>query len=157
MTDPGWVKSESGREGQAWRFGGAWTLSHANALDEATAALRPGSGVLTCDLSGLEMLDTAGAWLIMRSAERAGAAGAKVQWIEPPEIFDAAFLEKLSRSNEIRILRNRFLNHQARFAPVALLFGNPSQVIVGDGLVSRPRPLARRGPKLHQRHRAERT
>jgi len=87
MTDPGWVKSESASDGQAWRFGGAWTLSHANALDEATAALRPGAGALTFDLSALEMLDTAGAWLIMRSAERAGAAGAQVRWIEPPEIL----------------------------------------------------------------------
>src|SRR5690242_14707105 len=87
MTDPGWVKSESSDDGQAWRFGGTWTLHHANALDQATTALRPGAGALTFDLSALEMLDTAGAWLIMRSAERAGAAGAKVQWVEPPEIL----------------------------------------------------------------------
>jgi phospholipid/cholesterol/gamma-HCH transport system permease protein len=87
MIDPGWVKAEAGSDGQAWQFGGAWTLNHANALDEATNALRPGAGALTLDLSTLEMLDTAGAWLIMRSAERAGAAGAKVQWIEPPEML----------------------------------------------------------------------
>jgi phospholipid/cholesterol/gamma-HCH transport system permease protein len=85
MTDAGWVKSEPGDTGPAWQFGGAWTLAHANALDAATTALRPGAGALTLDLSAIEMMDTAGAWLIMRTAERAEAGGAKVAWIEPPE------------------------------------------------------------------------
>jgi phospholipid/cholesterol/gamma-HCH transport system permease protein len=85
MTDAGWVKAGPGSEGQAWQFGGAWTLSHANALDQATSALRTGAGAITLDLSAIEMMDTAGAWLIMRTAERAGAGGAQVQWIQPPD------------------------------------------------------------------------
>ena len=85
MTDAGWVKADAGSDGQAWQFGGAWTLSDANALDQATAALRPGAGAVTLDLSAIEIMDTAGAWLIMRTAERAEAGGAKVQWVQPPE------------------------------------------------------------------------
>ena len=68
MTDAGWVKAGPGGDGQAWQFGGAWTLGHANTLDQATAALKPGAGTLTFDLSPLEMLDTVGAWLILLAA-----------------------------------------------------------------------------------------
>jgi phospholipid/cholesterol/gamma-HCH transport system permease protein len=100
MSDAGWVKSEPGEQGQAWQFGGAWTLGHANALDAATAALRPGSGAVTLDLSTLEMLDTVGAWLIMRAAERAGSGGAKVQWIEPPEALLPLFNRVLEAGPE---------------------------------------------------------
>ncbi len=91
MTDPGWVKTGSTDRGQAWQFGGAWTLSHARALDESTSALRPGGGAVTFDLSAIQMLDTAGAWLIMRAAEQAEAGGAKVAWIEPPEVLQPLF------------------------------------------------------------------
>jgi phospholipid/cholesterol/gamma-HCH transport system permease protein len=100
MTDAGWVKAEPGGDGQAWQFGGAWTLSHANALDEATTALKPGAGAVTLDLSTLEMLDTAGAWLIMRTAERAGAGGAKVMWIEPPAALLPLFKRVLEAGPE---------------------------------------------------------
>jgi phospholipid/cholesterol/gamma-HCH transport system permease protein len=100
MTDAGWVKSQPGNDGQAWQFGGAWTLGHANALDQATAALRPGAGAVTLDLSGVEMLDTAGAWLIMRTAERSVAGGAKVSWIEPPEALQPLFKRVLEAGPE---------------------------------------------------------
>src|SRR5690348_5501326 len=100
MTDAGWVKADSGRGGQAWQFGGAWTLSHANALDQATTALRIGDGAVTLDLSAIEMMDTAGAWLIMRTAERAGARGAKVQWIQPPDALMPLFQRVLDAGPE---------------------------------------------------------
>lgn len=100
MTDAGWVKAEPGGDGQAWQFGGAWTLAHANALDDATTALKPGAGAVTLDLSALEMLDTAGAWLIMRTAERAGAGGAKVGWIEPPAALLPLFKRVLEAGPE---------------------------------------------------------
>jgi phospholipid/cholesterol/gamma-HCH transport system permease protein len=99
-TDPGWVKSESGSDGQAWRFGGAWTLSHANDLDQATTALKSGAGAVTLDLAAVEAMDTAGAWLIMRSAERAAAGGAKVQWIQPPEALMPLFQRVLDAGPE---------------------------------------------------------
>jgi len=99
-TDAGWVKADAGSEGQAWQFGGAWTLSHANALDQATSALRPGAGALTLDLSAVEMMDTAGAWLIMRTAERAGAGGAKLQWVQPPEALMPLFQRVLDAGPE---------------------------------------------------------
>jgi len=100
MTDPGWVKSDSGSDGQAWQFGGAWTLSHANALDQATAALRLGHGAVTLDLSAIEIMDTAGAWLIMRTAEHAEAGGAKVQWVQPPEALMPLFQRVLDAGPE---------------------------------------------------------
>jgi len=110
MTDPGWVKSDSGSDGQAWQFGGAWTLRHANDLDQATTSLKSGAGAVTLDLSAIEAMDTAGAWLIMRTAERASAGGAKVQWVQPPEALMPLFQRVLDAGPEpSEKLRHRVL------------------------------------------------
>lgn len=95
MTDAGWVKSEPRDHGQAWRFGGAWTLAHADALDRAMATVKPGSGTVTFDLSTVEIMDTVGAWLILRTAESAAAGGAKVSWVEPPPAVQPLFMRVL--------------------------------------------------------------
>ena len=100
MTDAGWVKAGSIDRGGAWQFGGAWTLAHANALDHAAAALAPGQDAVTFDLSAVEALDTVGAWLIVRTAERAGASGAEVGWIEPREDLQPLFRRVLEAKPE---------------------------------------------------------
>ena len=100
MTDAGWVKAGSIDQGRACQFGGAWTLAHANALDQAAAALAPGRDAVTFDLSAVEALDTVGAWLIVRTAERAGAGGAKVDWIEPREDLQPLFRRVLEAKPE---------------------------------------------------------
>ena len=91
MTDAGWVKAEASEHGQVWQFGGAWTLSHANALDQATADLASGPDSVTLDLSAVEAMDTAGAWLILRAAGRVGAKGVPVNWVDPPEVLQPLF------------------------------------------------------------------
>ena len=99
MTDAGWVKAGSGEHGQVWQFGGAWTLAYATELDRA-AGLAPGPDGVTLDLSAVEVLDTAGAWLIIRAGEAAAARGVAVRWIEPPEALRPLFHRVLEAGPE---------------------------------------------------------
>jgi phospholipid/cholesterol/gamma-HCH transport system permease protein len=91
MPETGWLKPDSGTEGVRWRFGGDWTLAHATVLDRAVGNLKSEAGALTFDLSGLEALDTVGAWLITRAAERAEETGSNIAWVEPPADFRPLF------------------------------------------------------------------
>lgn len=83
MAEAGWIKA--GREGDAivWAFGGAWTIDHAPALDTEAAALPAVAGSLRMDLTALDQLDTAGAWLIVRAGSAAEARGARIDWRAP--------------------------------------------------------------------------
>jgi phospholipid/cholesterol/gamma-HCH transport system permease protein len=129
-TDAGWVKADSGREGQAWQFGGAWTLSHANALDQTTSALKTGAGAVTLDLSAIEAMDTAGAWLIMRTAERAGAGGAEVQWIQPPDALMPLFQRVLDAGPEPA----EKLKHRVFFLDWLADLGAATELVLKDSL-----------------------
>ena len=91
MPETGWLKPDAGTEGVRWRFGGDWILAHATTLDRAVGAVKGGAGTLTFDLSGVEALDTVGAWLITRAAEQAEGAGARIAWIEPRDDFRPLF------------------------------------------------------------------
>jgi phospholipid/cholesterol/gamma-HCH transport system permease protein len=92
MVEAGWVRpgptdgtSGNNAAGETWRFGGAWTLAHATALDRVVAKLGAGGGPIVFDLSAVEHLDTTGAWLIYRTAEQAHNAGAALSWVEPSD------------------------------------------------------------------------
>ena len=55
---------------------GAWTVRTVAALDQQMAAIKPGNARLArFDLSGLVMVDSAGAWLIARTRGALVAAG----------------------------------------------------------------------------------
>jgi phospholipid/cholesterol/gamma-HCH transport system permease protein len=90
MPETGWLKPDAGAEGVRWRFGGDWTLAHATTLDRAVADVK-GGGALTFDLSGVEALDTVGAWLITRAAEQAEEVGSRIAWIAPSADFRPLF------------------------------------------------------------------
>src|SRR5690242_17856573 len=100
MDEAGWVQAGPSDGGEAWRFGGAWTLAHAQSLDQAAGRLGAGRSDLVLDLSEVATLDTVGAWLIVRAAERAGEAGAKVAWIDPPETLRPLFRRVLEAGPE---------------------------------------------------------
>jgi len=65
MAETGWVRTGPGdqgsTQGSTWQFGGAWTLAHASALDQAVSRLGAAGPAVTLDLSAVEMLDTVGA------------------------------------------------------------------------------------------------
>jgi phospholipid/cholesterol/gamma-HCH transport system permease protein len=65
---------------------GRWTTDCAARREEQLAALPPWQGSeLQLDLESVEQLDTAGTWLLLRSARDAEAAGLTVTWQGLPE------------------------------------------------------------------------
>jgi len=72
---------EQGREGGALvlRPRGRWVVSEAATLDRSVAQIRAGGAKRArIDLSGLEALDTAGAWLLLRLRRELESAGVAV-------------------------------------------------------------------------------
>jgi phospholipid/cholesterol/gamma-HCH transport system permease protein len=58
-------------------FAGAWTIAAGARLEDASRAVEnpPGAGEAVFDLSALETLDTAGAWVISRNRQRLADSG----------------------------------------------------------------------------------
>ncbi len=73
-----WIETETRDRRRLLRIGGRWTLHAVTDLERKLAKLAPGEGSVTLDLSGLEQLDTAGAWLIDRLRRRLARRGAEV-------------------------------------------------------------------------------
>jgi phospholipid/cholesterol/gamma-HCH transport system permease protein len=75
-TEPeAWFKLD--REGKKLAIGGAWTIAESARLDRDLAALEL-SGPVTIDASKISRLDSAGAWLLLRTRRALEAAGDKV-------------------------------------------------------------------------------
>ncbi len=67
-----WIRSDADNDGHRIAIGGDWDIRHVGALEpEALAATVPEGMRVALDLSGLERLDTAGAWLIYRTVRDA--------------------------------------------------------------------------------------
>lgn len=76
--EPGWIELAQGRDGAALRAGGAWTVEHAATLNRLVSDLPSVGKAGALDLSGVTLLDSAGAWLLARASGQ-GEAGA-VPW-----------------------------------------------------------------------------
>lgn len=71
MTAGGWMRTESGDAALTVLAGGAWTVAGSASLNEIVESLNPGSARrVVFDLSQLDRLDSAGAWLLFRTAAR---------------------------------------------------------------------------------------
>jgi phospholipid/cholesterol/gamma-HCH transport system permease protein len=74
---------------------GAWTVRSVAALDQKMAAIKPGNARLArFDLSGLVMVDSAGAWLIARTRGALVAAGLEVK-LEAEDLHKKALIDKV--------------------------------------------------------------
>ena len=74
---------------------GAWTVRTVAALDQQMAAIKPGNARLArFDLSGLVMVDSAGAWLIARTRGALVAAGLEVK-LEAEDLRKKALIDKV--------------------------------------------------------------
>jgi len=74
---------------------GAWTVRSVAALDQKMAAIKPGNARLArFDLSGLVMVDSAGAWLIARTRGALVAAGLEVK-LEAGDVRQKALIDKV--------------------------------------------------------------
>lgn len=86
---------------------GSWTVREAADLDRGLARLRvpiPPTPDFTgeMDIAGIEQLDTAGAWLLQRTARAWGARGLKTTFTGTTEDFDILLEEVRRRSGQTR-------------------------------------------------------
>jgi len=73
------------REGRTLSVGGAWTVAESAQLDAPLRDLEPGQAAdLAIDASKIERLDSAGAWLLLRTQRALESAGKKVGVTLPP-------------------------------------------------------------------------
>ncbi len=98
-----WFKVEQ----DVFRAGGRWTIAESAKLDVELRQLKVGSGQpITMDASGIERLDSTGAWLLLRTRRALEAAGRTVSAFKVPERY-TTLLENLDRQNTIPELRPR--------------------------------------------------
>lgn len=100
---PGWIKGEQRADGLAIDVGGSWTFEHASALDRRRteivgAAGKSGFGSAHLDLTSLDVLDTAGAWLLYRLERQLADRGLKVT-VETVDRRHSNLLDEVRRLN----------------------------------------------------------
>ena len=81
-----WFKLD--RDGRKLAVGGAWTIAESARLDRELAALNLSEhGAVAIDASKISRLDSAGAWLLLRTRRALEGADAKVSDLHLPELY----------------------------------------------------------------------
>lgn len=81
-----WFKLD--QEGRTLSMGGAWTIAESARLDRELVGLDlAGKGDVAIDASKISRLDSAGAWLLLRTRRGLEAAGTKVSGFAIPELY----------------------------------------------------------------------
>ena len=80
-----WFKLD--RDGRQLAVGGAWTIAEAARLDRELSELELSGGELAIDGSKISRLDSAGAWLLLRTRKALEAGGGKVSRFDVPKLY----------------------------------------------------------------------
>lgn len=96
-TPGAWFKLD--RNGARLEVGGAWTIKETPRLDTELRGLEPRSGTIAIDGSKIDRLDSAGAWLLIRTKRAWEAAGKSVSSFQLPERY-APLLENLDQERK---------------------------------------------------------
>jgi len=72
-------------------LGGSWTIGESARLDRELKAIKPEGGVLEIDASQVSRMDSAGAWLLLRTRRAMEATGAKISRFSLPELYQPLF------------------------------------------------------------------
>ncbi|MBO6838429.1 MAG: MlaE family lipid ABC transporter permease subunit [Alphaproteobacteria bacterium] len=81
MTAEGWMRTESGGSALTVLAGGTWTVAGSASLNEIVESLKPGAARrVVFDLSRIERLDSAGAWLLFKTAARLRDEGIETEF-----------------------------------------------------------------------------
>ena len=81
-----WFKLD--RDGGTLSMGGAWTIAECARLDRELGSLDlAGKGDVSIDATKIDRLDSAGAWLLLRTRRALEAAGTKVSGFAVPELY----------------------------------------------------------------------
>ena len=94
-----WFKLD--REGRKLAMGGAWTIAESARLDRELSGLQwDGRGDITIDASRISRLDSAGAWLLLRTRRALEAAGGNVSSVALPELYQP-LLQSLDQDRKV--------------------------------------------------------
>src|ERR1700758_3133330 len=100
-----WFKLD--REGRKLAMGGSWTIAESARLDRELAGLEwSGRGDIAIDASKISRLDSAGAWLLLRTRRALEATGAKVSSFALPELYQP-LLKSLDQERKFERSRSR--------------------------------------------------
>jgi phospholipid/cholesterol/gamma-HCH transport system permease protein len=96
----GWLEAGMRDGGYVVSAGGRWDVYAITPLDAQIRGLKPAAPQVTIDISSVERLDTAGAWIFYRTARDWEAAGAEVNFsgASPAQI---ALLETIERNDKV--------------------------------------------------------
>ena len=78
---------ELNQDGRTLAVGGAWTIAESARLDQELNALEIKGGEIAIDASKLSRLDSAGAWLLLRTRRALEAKGATISDFRLPEMY----------------------------------------------------------------------
>lgn len=92
-----WFKLD--RDGRKLAVGGAWTIAEAARLDRELGALELSGGELAIDGSKISRLDSAGAWLLLRTRRAMEAGGSKISRFDVPELYQP-LIDNLSQERK---------------------------------------------------------
>ena len=87
-------------DGDVFSAGGCWTIKQSARLDGELRALSGGTGDIAIDASKIEKLDSAGAWLLLRTKRALETAGRKVSRFNLPELYQP-LLEDLDKGKGV--------------------------------------------------------
>jgi phospholipid/cholesterol/gamma-HCH transport system permease protein len=100
-----WFKLD--RDGRRLTVGGAWTIAESARLDhELNAQTWEGRGDIAIDASKLSRLDSAGAWLLLRTKRTVEAAGRHVTQFSLPELYQP-LLDNIDQPEKAEPRRSR--------------------------------------------------
>src|SRR5215469_9613298 len=100
-----WFKLD--REGRKLAMGGAWTIAESARLDRELDGIDLHvRGDFSIDASKVSRLDSAGAWLMLRTRRALESAGAKVSSFSLPELY-RPLLETLDQERKVEQIRSR--------------------------------------------------
>ena len=68
-------------------LGGSWTIGESARLDRELKDIKPTGGAIEIDASQVSRMDSAGAWLLLRTRRALEAGGAKVSDFQVPDMY----------------------------------------------------------------------
>jgi phospholipid/cholesterol/gamma-HCH transport system permease protein len=115
------------------QLGGRWTIQESARLDPELRALNPGSGAIAIDASRIERLDSAGAWLVLRTRRALEAAGHTISKFTLPELYHPLMenLEKGKGPPAGQARRNSFIDRLERIGRATVDAGRQGYLMLG--------------------------
>jgi phospholipid/cholesterol/gamma-HCH transport system permease protein len=99
-----WFKLD--RDGSTLAVGGAWTIAESARLDRELNSLELPSGGVAIDASKMSRLDSAGAWLLLRTRRAMEAGGSKLSRFDLPELYQP-LIESLDQEHKSEPRKSR--------------------------------------------------